>query len=391
MDMKLKESVPQGPYIADGRYVTITKKGYSLWSSFDWTKKDSTDNLLNKTYQAKGRYQHSNGSTYFSLYDSNGTWKGYLNAEAASVASGKQGVWLNNDKSVSITKKGYTIWGEINNFSNQRGNTNDHYQKNYYAQGKYNHFNGAVYLSLYDEQMKWVGYLNSEAAAVKQMTYTEVSKTVMVNRENKTIDTLPWGQSGYSRLSSSPQHLGKVVNITQDSGSYAFSPELKGWIDKKGITEVIKTNCQGTIKNSGYTIDPVPWYDGVTHIGATKDHLNKSVTVLARNGSYYYVANLGWIDKKAFNPELQKAVDATANTNTVTTKKLAITEINRSATVLGNGKTVDTLPWGTKGYGRVASSNDFKGKIIRLTQDSGSYVFSPDLKGWVDKKGITIK
>lgn len=387
----LPESIPQGNAITDGRYVTITKKGYSLWSSFDWNKKDSTDNLFNKTFQAKVRYKHENGSTYFSLYDSNGTWKGYLNSEAASVASGKQGIWLNNDKSVSITKKGYTIWGDINNFSSKTGNTDDHYQKNYYAQGKYNHFTGAVYLSLYDDQMKWIGYLNSEAAAVKQVSLTEISKTVMINRENKTIDTLPWGMSGYSKISSSPQHLGKVVTITQDSGSYAYSPELKGWIDKKGTTEVIKTNGSGTIQNAGYSIDPVPWYSGVTHIGYTKDHLNKKVTVTAKSGSYYYVANLGWMDKKAFDANLQKAVDGTANTNTTTNTKATITEINRSATVIGNGKTVDSLPWGMKGYIRVSSSNDYKGKTIRLTQDSGSYVYSPDLKGWIDKKGLTIK
>lgn len=387
----LPESVPQGPWIADGRYVTITKKGYSLWSSFSWNKKDTTDNLFNKTYQAQGRYEHSNGSTYYSLYDSNGTWKGYLNSEAASVASGRQGVWLNNGQSVSIIKKGYTIWGNIDNFSSKKGNTDAHYQKNYFAQGKYNHFNGSTYLSLYDSQMKWIGYLNSEAAAVKQSTYTEVSKTVMVNRENKSIDTLPWGQSGYSKLASSPQYLGKVVSITQDSGSYAYSPELKGWIDKKGIIEVIKTNCTGKIENSGYQINPVPWYSGVAINGYTKDHIGKQVVVTAKNGSYYYVSSLGWIDKKAFNAELQKAVDATANSNSVTTKKLVVTEINRSATVLGNGKTVDTLPWGTKGYVRVSSSNDYKGKTITLTQDSGSYVFSPELKGWVDKKGLTIK
>lgn len=387
----LKESEPQGPWIADGRYVTITKKGYSLWSSFEWAKKDSTDNLFNKTYQAQGRYEHSNGSTYYSLYDSKNTWKGYLNSEAATVASGKQGIWLSNERYVTISKKDYTIWEDINNFTTQKGNSTNIYQKVYFAQGKYNHFSGAVYFSLYDDQMKWVGYINSEAVTINQTTFTEVNKTMMINRENKSIDTLPWGLVGYAKIISSTQVLGKVIKITQETNSYAYSPELKGWIDKKGIDEVIAVNCNGAIINSGYSIDPVPWYSGVTHIGYTKDHINESVTVTARNGSYYYVASLGWIDKKAFDSELQKTVDAIVNSNTVTTKKVTIFQIGKTATVIGNGKTVDTLPWGMSGYVRLSSSNDYTGKAIKLTQDSGSYVFSPDLKGWVDKKGLTIK
>ncbi len=224
-----------------------------------------------------------------------------------------------------------------------------------------------------------------------QKTFSEVSKTVMINKENKTIDTLPWGMKGYSRLGNSPQYLGNVVSITQDSGSYAYSPELKGWIDKKGITEVIKTNCSGKIVNSGYQINPVPWYSGVQVLGDSKDHIGKQVTVSARNGSYYYVANLGWIDKKAFSSDLQKAVDGTPNSNQVTNNKFVVTETDISGTINNVEKEIDTLPWGQKGYVKLGTTKSMQGKTVKITQDNGSYIYSPDLKGWVDKKGLTIK
>lgn len=232
--------------------------------------------------------------------------------------------------------------------------------------------------------------LSTEEPAV-QKTFTEVKKTVMVNEENKSIDTLPWGMKGYVKVSSSSSYKGKVVTITQDSGSYGYSPELKGWVDKKGIEEVTATNVQGIILNGGYSIDPVPWYSGIVHIGTTSNHLNEKVNVTAKKGSYYYVANLGWIDKKAFNPGLQKAVDDTPNTNVTTTNKCVSTEINKKASVLGNNKSIDTLPWGMSGYVKVGSLNNHIGNSISLTQEAGSYVYSPELKGWIDKKGLLIQ
>ncbi|WP_314068557.1 NlpC/P60 family protein [uncultured Vagococcus sp.] len=232
---------------------------------------------------------------------------------------------------------------------------------------------------------------DTPSPVVNQMIYTEISKTAMINRVEKEIDTLPWGQKGYGKLGTTSSSLGKVITLTQDSGYYAYSPELKGWIDKKGLDEVISVNGAGVIQYSGYNIDPVPWYAGVVSLGYTKDYLGKNVTVTARNGSYYYVPNLGWIDKKAFNIDLQKSVDSTPNNNKVTNTKTTITEINKTAKILAIRKNIDTLPWGMKGFARLDFTDNHTGKSIKITQDSGSYVFSPDLKGWIDKKALEIK
>lgn len=79
---KIKPEKPEGNYIADGRYVTVTNKNYNTWSNFSWKYRQSTKNMYNKTYTARGRYQHVNGSTYYSLYDGKGNWQGYINAAA---------------------------------------------------------------------------------------------------------------------------------------------------------------------------------------------------------------------------------------------------------------------------------------------------------------------
>ncbi|MBO1124202.1 peptidase C47 [Enterococcus faecalis] len=225
--------------------------------------------------------------------------------------------------------------------------------------------------------------------AENPMTMTEVSKTVMVNTQPKSIDSLPWGRQGYVKIDNSTNHTGKVVTLTQDAGAYAYSPDLKGWIDKKGVAEVIATNISTKVEKAGFSIDPIPWQSGVQHIGYTKDHINQAVTITARQGSYYYVPSLGWIDKKAFNANTQSQVDAVKSSNTVTNTKWTIKNTENHLTVLNNGKSIDTLPWGKKGFKNLGNVNTYANQYIHITQDAGSYVYSPELKGWVDKKGLS--
>lgn len=132
----------------------------------------------------------------------------------------------------------------------------------------------------------------------------------------------------------------------------------------------------------------MPWHEGISHIGSTNNYVGQQIIVTARNGSYYYVKNLGWIDKRAFNVELQQAVDNTKDSNLSTNTKRTTTEIEKQATVLGAGKSIDSLPWGTEGYCKIGNLDNFSGKTIKLTQESESYVYSPDVKGWIDKKGL---
>ncbi|MCA5012461.1 MULTISPECIES: GH25 family lysozyme [unclassified Enterococcus] len=187
------ENGAQGKWLSANQYVTITKKNYSIWSNFNFNSAlTNTTNIFNKTYKVTGKYQHMNGSTYYSLYDNNGNWKGYVNAEATTKANGAQGLWLSENKYVTLTKKSQTIWGDINTFSSKKGSTSDHYQKTFKVSGKYNHANGAVYYSLYDNNGKWIGYINSDfasSASGPQGTWLSENKYVTFTKKGQTI----WG------------------------------------------------------------------------------------------------------------------------------------------------------------------------------------------------------
>ncbi len=182
---KWKKDKPQGDYIKDGRYVTVVKKGSGSWSNFDWQPRESGDTLFEKTYQAKGRYEHRNGKTYYSIYDDKGNWKGYIDAADTKVAAGKQGVYLSDGRYVTVVKKGYNTWS---NFSwNQKLSNNQILNKTYQAKGRYVHANGSTYYSLYDDKGNWKGYLSAGAVKVgngKQGAYIADNKKVSVLKKN---------------------------------------------------------------------------------------------------------------------------------------------------------------------------------------------------------------
>ncbi|MFI3623146.1 GH25 family lysozyme [Vagococcus fluvialis] len=155
---------PQGKYISDGRYVEISKKGYNTYSDFNWKYRDSSDNLIGNKYQARGRYEHINGSTYYSLYDNQGKWAGYINRSATNELKGPEGKYISDGRYVSISKQNYNFW---QNFSwKKKGDTSNVYQKTYLAKGRYEHFNGSTYYSLFDEKGNWQGYLNANGAEI---------------------------------------------------------------------------------------------------------------------------------------------------------------------------------------------------------------------------------
>ncbi|SLM84919.1 hypothetical protein FM121_02410 [Vagococcus fluvialis bH819] len=153
----------QGSYQNFGKYVTVTKSNYDMWRNFSWNSLGTSKNIYNKTLLAKGQYRHYNGSTYYSLFDNKGTWYGYVNKNGVTVADGAQGIYQSYGKEVTIVKGNYPMWS---NFSwKQKGNTSSYMKKKFNARGKYQHFNGSTYVSLYDKQNKWYGYLNETAVS----------------------------------------------------------------------------------------------------------------------------------------------------------------------------------------------------------------------------------
>lgn len=77
---------PEGVHIKHQETVTVKIKGYNSFNNFQWKIRNINSKILNRTFKVTGRYQHFNGSTYYSLYDNKNQWHGYINANGVRRA-----------------------------------------------------------------------------------------------------------------------------------------------------------------------------------------------------------------------------------------------------------------------------------------------------------------
>lgn len=176
---------PQGDKIADDRYVTITSKNYSLYADFYWNAKTTSKQVYGQTFHSTGLYRHQNGSTYLSLYDRNGSWHGYINAKAVTVGANQGGAWLYDDEYATISKAGRPIFDSLAGHVAQQSDA--YLNQTFKVTGQYNGFDGQRYLSMYDSQSQWVGYVNQNDVSVTktpQGVWQALYETVEVTSSN---------------------------------------------------------------------------------------------------------------------------------------------------------------------------------------------------------------
>lgn len=152
-------------YQQTGRYAIVKKENYTLWRGLDFKEKKGTARL-NQQYQVKGLYYHFNGSTYASVYDHSGNWKGYINTSGLTISSSMFGTFKSDPKYVSVAKKGYGIFQD-KNFKKKVATSDQKYHKTYKSKGYYDLFDGTRYYTIYredkDGNLTWEGYIRSSA------------------------------------------------------------------------------------------------------------------------------------------------------------------------------------------------------------------------------------
>src|SRR5699024_11172743 len=144
-----------GFYQSYGKYITIKVKNYDLWQNFNWKKRNKSVDYYGKSLQARGYYDHYNGSRYLSVYDNKGYWVGYINEKGTELSNGKVGFYQPYGKYVTVQKNNYDLWQNFNWKS--RNHSSKYVGKTLQARGYYDHYNGNRYLSVYDNKGYWVG------------------------------------------------------------------------------------------------------------------------------------------------------------------------------------------------------------------------------------------
>lgn len=243
---------------------------------------------------------------------------------------------------------------------------------------RYKTTNGAY---LYAEQNgKAIGWIDAKSFGLSGNKFTGI-----VSNGNYNVDSLPWGTPGFKKLSLTNKYRGielSVLGSTQ-SGSYyliALNGEKIGWVDKRAIVpfETKVVNYSNYIGSGSYNIDTLPWgTPGFKKMGTTSLILGRYVTITreSANGAYAYVnvegVGQGWIDKKA----------------------LGLKGSAHPAIIVKGSYNVDTLPWGTPGFTKIANTSAYVGSEleVRGTANDGSYSLvyqNGEFLGWIDSRAL---
>lgn len=204
-----------------------------------------------------------------------------------------------------------------------------------------------------------------------------------------SIDSLPWGTPGFRKVGSTSDVLGQRVTIMAESNNKAYAlisvnNKNLGWVDKNAFG-LSQSYSLAVVVDGIYSVDTLPWgTPGFENIERTANYINETVEVVGtvKNGAYALIrqgaTDIGWVDQRALS----------------TVESVPVTEY--SIYIGGSGYSIDTLPWGTRGFKKVSDSIQILGKIVTVTKESKNraYAFiSVDGKplGWIDKKAFGLK
>lgn len=182
--IKVQASIPQGNAIASANYVTITSSNYSIYQNFNWKIKGNTNSIINKTVRVRCLYHHKNGTTYDSIYDHD-KWLGYLDARATSIAPNRGGIPHQFGHYVTINKKNYFIWNNLN-FDKAIANSSQVYHQKFLSKSYFNAYSGMQYVSLTNTNCKLVGYINKGA-----VSQTITPSKIMMYGDSYTVRATP--------------------------------------------------------------------------------------------------------------------------------------------------------------------------------------------------------
>lgn len=215
------------------------------------------------------------------------------------------------------------------------------------------------------------------------------SYSAVIRKGNYSIDSLPWGSSGYRTLDWSSSYVGKSVTVIGKSadGAYlclAYNGLPLGWVDYRAFESFDATAVYYTALVSGtnFSIDSQPWGEaGYVYLDSAANYFGKEVLVTRKtaNGAYAYITldgkQLGWIDSRGL-------------------KNFSTVPANYSLPIMNGIYSIDSLPWGEPGYVKIADASAYFGKLATVLRESANGAYAEiaiegQRVGWIDKRAFS--
>lgn len=247
---------------------------------------------------------------------------------------------------------------------------------------------------------KELGWIDKGALELYKVSSTKDANYVALIKQAWSINTQPWGVSGYQPIPNYAVYHNKVVTVKQEKttqkGTYAFiqlDGEDLGWIDKGALTTNLAVISTKDVTYAADLKKQIPIYNkpygvsGYKELGNTKVYLNQTVTVdqeqVTPKATYARIKlngkTLGWVEKS----------------------QLTIYDVNVTKNVSYDAKvtkawSINSQPWGVEGFKQVDSGSGYMGKDIRVVQEKTTQRSTYALIqlngkniGWIDKGALT--
>ncbi|CZQ92272.1 GW dipeptide domain-containing protein [Trichococcus collinsii] len=215
------------------------------------------------------------------------------------------------------------------------------------------------------------------------------SYNAVIRKGNYSIDSLPWGTSGYRTLDWSSSYVGKSVTVIGKSadGAYlclAYNGSPLGWVDYRAFESFDATAVSYTaiVSGTNFSIDSQPWGEaGYVYLDSSANYYGKEVLVTRKtaNGAYAYITldgkPLGWIDSRGLQ-----------NFSTVA--------VNYSLPIMNGNYSIDSLPWGEPGFVKFSDAAAYFGNLATVLRESANGAYAEiaidgQRIGWIDKRAFS--
>lgn len=237
----------QGAATAANKYITITSKSGNIYANFDWKVKSHLSSNYLKTFKVKNVYYHSNGSVYYSLYNSANKWAGYVNSTFTKNSThGRLGIGISTNKYVTVFSKGYWLYKTLNWSKYVQSKSVYHYT--YHVATEYHANDGATYYRLTNKNGTFRGYVNAKATHVgkgKQGAWISYSEKVVLKNGSYPI------RSNFNWTKTKKQYSsyknwtfvvkGKYDHINQSTYYSLYTPKGTwiGYINRDGVKKYV--------------------------------------------------------------------------------------------------------------------------------------------------------
>lgn len=150
---------PWGVRVTSNYYATIKNGNYDIYRGRSFKKHGKIASYKNKTLKVEGYYHHFNGAKYVSIR-SKDKYIGEANEKSLNIHKYGYGKKYNYTSYYTVTNGNYTRYA--NQANQSAGTTSNYKHKTIRINGKYKHYNGNTYYSIYKGKT-WLGYVNANA------------------------------------------------------------------------------------------------------------------------------------------------------------------------------------------------------------------------------------